>query len=394
MTHHKNRPDPKANAKELLLQDYRYLADAFWKNEQTGETRVNLFIGFATVVVGALVTLGTSQRALDPETLRLVVLGSLLALLVLGVITLMRMLSRNENTDRYKLGLDTIRQLFKDKFDREAMLLRYYPAGFPLPPRPTKGTWWARLWHLWEKSFGGAKPRKFGGLVHTVAAINSILVAGTVCAAKFPAAGLGPAYRLDSILKEGALAFLAALALQLMYVTVREALAGRKLRAGVCTHAGGAVYRLENGLPLFLVVQSSASSDEWVLPKGHIKDGEGHGEAARREVLEEAGVVAHPVCVVDTVEFKTKKKTKKKENVRAKFYLMERLYATKTDEDRKPRWLGLEEATMTLTFPEAKHVLLKAEAKRIALRHAHAPMKHPLLDLEAGRLRLTLAWEG
>jgi hypothetical protein len=43
---------PRAEAKELLLQDYRYLSESFWKNRQTGETYVNLFVGFVTLVVG------------------------------------------------------------------------------------------------------------------------------------------------------------------------------------------------------------------------------------------------------------------------------------------------------------------------------------------------------
>jgi hypothetical protein len=37
-----NTDKSKAEAKELLLEDYRYLADSFWKNEQTGETRAAL----------------------------------------------------------------------------------------------------------------------------------------------------------------------------------------------------------------------------------------------------------------------------------------------------------------------------------------------------------------
>lgn len=41
--------------------------------------------------------------------------------------------------------------------------------------------------------------------------------------------------------------------------------------------------------PLFLLVTASGRRDEWVLPKGHIEDGESPEEAARREVLEETG---------------------------------------------------------------------------------------------------------
>lgn len=97
----------RAESEELLLEDYRYLSDSSWKNEQSGETRVNLFVGFVTLVVGALVSLATSEKvALCAETLCLIIMASLSALLVLGLITLLRI--RNENTDRYKRGLDTV----------------------------------------------------------------------------------------------------------------------------------------------------------------------------------------------------------------------------------------------------------------------------------------------
>jgi len=44
----------KDGVKDLLLKDYDYLSESFWKNEQVGETRVNFYIGFVTFVLGAL----------------------------------------------------------------------------------------------------------------------------------------------------------------------------------------------------------------------------------------------------------------------------------------------------------------------------------------------------
>lgn len=104
------KKDSGEKAKELLIEDYRYLADSFWKNEQTGETRVNLFIGFVTLVSRAWLVWQHRIRDQKGEHLQLIIFASLFSLLVLGLITLLRMLVRNENTDRYKQGLDTIRQ--------------------------------------------------------------------------------------------------------------------------------------------------------------------------------------------------------------------------------------------------------------------------------------------
>jgi hypothetical protein len=42
--------------KELLLQDYRYRAEAMTNSEKAGETRLNIFVGLATILLGALVS--------------------------------------------------------------------------------------------------------------------------------------------------------------------------------------------------------------------------------------------------------------------------------------------------------------------------------------------------
>ncbi len=89
-------------SKDLLLADYRHLAESFWNNEKTGETRVSLFIGLVTLVIGALVTLVASDDPPGDDTMRIIVMLSLFGLLMLGVITWLRILKRNETTDRYK----------------------------------------------------------------------------------------------------------------------------------------------------------------------------------------------------------------------------------------------------------------------------------------------------
>jgi NUDIX domain. len=98
------------------------------------------------------------------------------------------------------------------------------------------------------------------------------------------------------------------------------------------------------------------------LPKGHIEDGEGHGEAALREVREETGVWARLICLVDRVVFRAKG-----ENVDVKFYLMESVYKTTADEGRDIEWLPFENVLERLTHSESKYVVCAAERRRVAL---------------------------
>jgi ADP-ribose pyrophosphatase YjhB (NUDIX family) len=336
----------RQHAKDLLLADYRYLTESFWRNEQTGETRLSFFIGIVTLAIGALVNLVTKEDVARSEPLRLIVYASITALLVLGLMTMFRMLMRNENTDRYKQGCDAIRQLFKDHFDGEHVLLQYYPV---MPPEKQKKT----------------KLRKFGGLAHMTAAINSLLFAGLVVTVVYPPAS-PDAGGLLKVYLSGVIAFLFGMTVQLAYMALREKRVKAILYSTIATHAGGVVYRLEHDLVCYLLVRPRDRKDQWVLPKGHIELGEGHGEAALREVHEEAGVVAHIRGLVESVEFTTAK-----ERVNAKFYLMERVFENAPAETRDTGWFPFEEALNLLTHPESQHILKEAEHRRAALNRQH-----------------------
>ena len=56
-----------------------------------------------------------------------------------------------------------------------------------------------------------------------------------------------------------------------------------RTRAQRETSAGGVVYRLESGTPLFLLIRDSYAN--WGFPKGHLEAGERADEAALREVF-------------------------------------------------------------------------------------------------------------
>lgn len=63
---------------------------------------------------------------------------------------------------------------------------------------------------------------------------------------------------------------------------------GRRNRARVERSAGGVVLRAIDGVVHALIIKDPYKN--WGLPKGHLEDGEGAGEAAMREVEEETGL--------------------------------------------------------------------------------------------------------
>ena len=87
------------DASDLLMEDFHQFAESFWKNEQTGETRVNWFIGIVAAAAGGLFGLSSAEHGPSGAQLRLIVVVSLFALLAFGIGTLFRMIKRNATTD-------------------------------------------------------------------------------------------------------------------------------------------------------------------------------------------------------------------------------------------------------------------------------------------------------
>ena len=130
------------------------------------------------------------------------------------------------------------------------------------------------------------------------------------------------------------------------------------------THAGGVVARTVNGERKYLLVESSKSPGEWVLPKGHIEDEETPEAAAVREVQEEAGVRAAVVARAGESEYAVGGQP-----VRVVFFLMRYQGETSRREDRDLAWRRYDEARRLLRFDDARRVLMQAHA----LRHTETP---------------------
>jgi 8-oxo-dGTP pyrophosphatase MutT (NUDIX family) len=119
------------------------------------------------------------------------------------------------------------------------------------------------------------------------------------------------------------------------------------------THAGGVVYRVNNGAKEYLLVTASKNRNRWVLPKGHIEAGETEHEAAKREVAEEAGINATIVKKLgNTVHIKNLLVP-----INVAFFLMEYRDKVASPEKRQQRWLPIDEAITTASLSPQQHVL-------------------------------------
>jgi hypothetical protein len=148
--------------KEYLLAEHQYLREAFWRNEESGERRLQFFIGLVTAVFGALGFLATTDKGWfsdRPDRISAVAGGGLVFLLLVGWMTLGRMNKRDRVSDEYKASLDEIRNCF----------LR--PAGKACPslPEPLRAGW----------PFGGDSEVRVGWLAKLVMTINA-LIAGAL----------------------------------------------------------------------------------------------------------------------------------------------------------------------------------------------------------------------
>ncbi len=122
------------------------------------------------------------------------------------------------------------------------------------------------------------------------------------------------------------------------------------------THAGCVVYRPLKNEPLFLIVASS-DGNSWVLPKGHIEEGELMEETALRELREEAGVIGEIVGKISTQHF-----MKSDESVVVQYFLVRECGNVEPQEVRSIRWENEGSARELLSFDDAKTVLEEAAA--------------------------------
>ncbi len=136
--------------------------------------------------------------------------------------------------------------------------------------------------------------------------------------------------------------------------------------------AGAIIYRIENGMPLYLLLHYP--SGHWEFAKGHIEKGEKPEDAAKREIEEETGI--KNIVLVPGFKEYSKYFFKKSYDLEGEakkkapwvfklvvFYLAE----TNTEnveiskEHKGFLWLPFEAASKKLTYKNAKELLKKAD---------------------------------
>jgi 8-oxo-dGTP pyrophosphatase MutT (NUDIX family) len=124
------------------------------------------------------------------------------------------------------------------------------------------------------------------------------------------------------------------------------------------THAGGVVTDRRREGAVFLLVRASRPPFDWVLPKGHIEEGETPEEAAQREVREESGVTADIVRLVGDSTFDVRGAP-----VRVRYFLMQFREQGTAEERRETRWCSLEDAERLLKFESTRDIVRIAAAQ-------------------------------
>ncbi len=138
----------------------------------------------------------------------------------------------------------------------------------------------------------------------------------------------------------------------------------RSGRATLETSAGGVVYRLHDGQPLFLLIRDSYRN--WGFPKGHLEEDELPDAAALREVREETGLDAIALDgEIETIDWFFRFRGKLVHKV-CHFYLM-RSETTHTKPQRAEgitacRWASFDEASRLVSYANAREVLTRANA--------------------------------
>jgi hypothetical protein len=142
-----------ADPKDLLLADLAHFGESLWRNEEIGEKRLTFFLTLVAAVsagLTALPALGITAGTVPAASI------ALLALLLLGLVTYLRMLKRDRVTDQFKATLAHIRAMYISLCgpeDARALAAYHLPAPEPGWKMPS------------------------GGFAQTIATINGLLLA-------------------------------------------------------------------------------------------------------------------------------------------------------------------------------------------------------------------------
>jgi 8-oxo-dGTP pyrophosphatase MutT (NUDIX family) len=138
------------------------------------------------------------------------------------------------------------------------------------------------------------------------------------------------------------------------------------------TSAGGVVFRMDAGQPLYLLIRDSYKN--WGFPKGHVEQSEQPEAAALREVKEETGLIDLAIrAPIDTIDWFFRFRGRLIHKV-CHFYLMETAEATTSPQRAEGitacRWTRFEEAQSLISYGNARELLRRAQEMLPALLSA------------------------
>ena len=152
----------------FMLAEYNHHLSEFRRNEELGESRVNLFLAIITAVLGGgaflfIQAMSDAQECkLLADEIYFIIACALVVTLLFGYVTLLRLVHRNLASSEELRASHRIKKYFT-KRDKSMCEYIYYKPYDDIPKREVK----------WKKGaiFGN------GGFVETVMLINAILVA-------------------------------------------------------------------------------------------------------------------------------------------------------------------------------------------------------------------------
>lgn len=130
------------------------------------------------------------------------------------------------------------------------------------------------------------------------------------------------------------------------------------------TSAGGVVFRIDDGRPLYLLIRDSYQN--WGFPKGHLEEGEVAEAAAVREVSEETGLADLSVRgAIETIDWFFRFRGQLIHKV-CHFFLMQTHESSTSPQHAEGitacRWTHFEDACGLVSYANARDVLRRAES--------------------------------
>jgi len=128
--------------------------------------------------------------------------------------------------------------------------------------------------------------------------------------------------------------------------------------------AGGVVVRGEEMIAIIPTRRAADGSRVLALPKGHLDEGESALQAAQREVREETGVLAEPLCELGEARYWYRRDGKTIPKV-VSFFLFSYLSGDIADHDEEVEevhWIELAEAQLKLSHAAEREMVALAIA--------------------------------